>query len=140
MYKRQILSKAALTEWNRFDPAGYRAYAHFKNGVKLDEELMTSYCREITEEYQLPMPKMNSKYFAYVSKSFDLALMAGVIAIVLIGGYIVIQSIFRISINDKIQSYLLDDDKIQHLCHRQRFAGIAVLRSAGGVHLSLIHI
>ena len=100
-----ILSKAALTEWNRFDPAGYRAYAHFKNGVKLDEELMTSYCREITEEYQLPMPKMNSKYFAYVSKSFDLALMAGVIAIVLIGGYIVIQSIFRISINDKIKSY-----------------------------------
>mgnify|MGYP000249578600 CR=1 FL=1 len=58
-----------------------------------------------TEEYQLPMPKMNSKYFAYVSKSFDLALMAGVIAIVLIGGYIVIQSIFRISINDKIKSY-----------------------------------
>ena len=66
---------------------------------------MTSYCREITEEYQLPMPKMNSKYFAYASKSFDFALMAGVIALVLIGGYIVIQSIFRISINDKIQSY-----------------------------------
>ena len=55
---------------------------------------MTSYCREIAEEYQLPMPKMNSKYFAYASKSFDFALMAGVIAIVLIGGYIVIQSIF----------------------------------------------
>lgn len=51
------------------------------------------------------MPKMNSKYFAYASKSFDFALMAGVIAIVLIGGYIVIQSIFRISINDKIKSY-----------------------------------
>ena len=66
---------------------------------------MTSYCREIAEEYQLSMPKMNSKYFAYASKSFDFALMAGVIAVVLIGGYIVIQSIFRISINDKIQSY-----------------------------------
>ena len=51
------------------------------------------------------MPKMNSKYFAYASKSFDFALMAGVIAVVLIGGYIVIQSIFRISINDKIRSY-----------------------------------
>ena len=100
-----ILSKAALTEWNRFDPAGYRAYAHFKNGVKLDEELMTSYCREITEEYQLPMPKMNSKYFAYASKSFDFLPIFGVIVIVLIGGYIVIQSIFRISINDKIRSY-----------------------------------
>ena len=100
-----ILSKAALTEWNGFDPAGYRAYAHFKNSDQLGEELMTSYCREIAEEYQLPMPKMNSKYFAYASKSFDFALMAGVIAIVLIGGYIVIQSIFRISINDKIRSY-----------------------------------
>ena len=100
-----ILSKAALTEWKGFDPTGYRAYVHFKNSDQLGEELMTSYCREIAEEYQLPMPKMNSKYFAYVSKSFDLALMAGVIAIVLIGGYIVIQSIFRISINDKIRSY-----------------------------------
>ena len=100
-----ILSNAALTEWDGFDPAGYRAYAHFKSSDQLGEELMTSYCREIAEEYQLPMPKMNSKYFAYASKSFDFALMAGVIAIVLIGGYIVIQSIFRISINDKIKSY-----------------------------------
>ena len=100
-----ILSKAALTEWKGFDPAGYRAYVHFKNSDQLGEELITSYCREIAEEYQLPMPKMNSKYFAYASKSFDFALMAGVIALVLIGGYIVIQSIFRISINDKIKSY-----------------------------------
>ena len=100
-----IISKAALTEWAGFDPAGYRAYAHFKNSVQLDEELMTSYCREIAEEYQLSMPKMNSKYFAYASKAFDFAPIVGVIAIVLIGGYIVIQSIFRISINDKIKSY-----------------------------------
>ena len=98
-----ILSNAALTGWKGFDPTGYRAYVHFKNSDQLGEELMTSYCREIAEEYQLPMPKMNSKYFAYASKSFDFALMAGVIAIVLIGGYIVIQSIFRISINDKIK-------------------------------------
>lgn len=28
-----ILSKAALTEWNGFDPAGYRAYAHFKTAI-----------------------------------------------------------------------------------------------------------
>ena len=100
-----ILSNAALTEWKGFDPAGYRAYVHFKNSDQLGEELITSYCREITEEYQLPNPRMNNRYFTYVSKSFNFALMAGVIAIVLIGGYIVIQSIFRISINDKIQSY-----------------------------------
>ncbi len=100
-----ILSKAALTEWNGFDPAGYRAYVHLKNSDQLGEELITSYCREIAEKYQLPNPRMNNRYFTYVSKPFDFALMAGVIAIVLIGGYIVIQSIFRISINDKIKSY-----------------------------------
>ena len=100
-----ILSKAALTEWKGFDPAGYRAYVHFKNSDQLGEELMTSYCREIAEEYQLPNPSMNNKYFAYASKSFDFLPIFGVIVIVLIGGYIVIQSIFRISINDKIRSY-----------------------------------
>ena len=78
-----ILSKAALKECDGFNPAGYRAYAHFKNSDQLDEELMTSDCREIAEEYQLPIPKMNNKYFAYASKSFDFALMASVIAIVL---------------------------------------------------------
>ena len=100
-----ILSKAALTEWKGFDPAGYRTYVHFKNSDQLDEELMTSYCREIAEEYQLPTPSMNNRYFTYASKPFDFTLMAGVIILVLIGGYIVIQSIFRISINDKIKSY-----------------------------------
>ena len=100
-----ILSKAALTEWKGFDPVGYRAYVHFKNSDQLGEELITSYCREIAEEYQLPNPSMNNKYFAYASKSFDFLPIVGVIVIVLIGGYIVIQSIFRISINDKIRSY-----------------------------------
>ncbi len=51
------LSNAALTGWKGFDPTGYRAYVHFKNSDQLGEELMTSYCREIAEEYQLPMPK-----------------------------------------------------------------------------------
>ena len=100
-----ILSKAALTEWKGFDPAGYRAYVHFKNSDQLGEELITSYCKEIAEEYQLPNPSMNNKYFAYASKSFDFLPIVSVIVIVLIGGYIVIQSIFRISINDKIRSY-----------------------------------
>ena len=124
-----ILSNAALTGWKGFDPTGYRAYVHFKNSDQLGEELMTSYCREIAEEYQLPMPKMNSKYFAYASKSFDFALMAGVIAIVLIGGYIVIQSIFRISINDKIKSY-----------GQLRTIGATPKQIKRIVKLSLIHI
>lgn len=32
-----VLSKAALTEWAGFDPAGYRAYVHFKNDTKLED-------------------------------------------------------------------------------------------------------
>ena len=48
---------------------------------------------------------MNSSYFAYASKSIDFAATGGVAALVLIGGYVVIQSIFRISVQDKIQSY-----------------------------------
>ena len=32
-----ILSNAALIEWKGFDPAGYRAYAHFKNSDQLGE-------------------------------------------------------------------------------------------------------
>ena len=55
-----ILSNAALTGWKGFDPTGYRAYVHFKNSDQLGEELMTSYCREIAEEYQLPMIRLNT--------------------------------------------------------------------------------
>ena len=103
-----ILSNAALTEWNGFDPAGYRAYVHFKNSDQLGEELMTSYCREIAKEYQLEMPIMNLSYMKFYKQPVNvsmLALVAGIAVLVIIGGYVVIQSIFRISINDKIQSY-----------------------------------
>ncbi len=48
---------------------------------------------------------MNSSYFAYGSKPIDLAAIGGIAALALIGGYVVIQSIFRISIQDKIHSY-----------------------------------
>lgn len=48
---------------------------------------------------------MNSNYFAFHSKSVDFVTIFGIAALVLMGAYVVIQSIFRISINDKIQSY-----------------------------------
>ena len=99
------VSKAALTQWAGFDPAGYRAYVHFQNDGQLSEEVMTARCREIAARYGLPHVGMNSSYFAYASKSIDFAATGGVAALALIGGYVVIQSIFRISIQDKIQSY-----------------------------------
>ena len=99
------VSKASLTQWAGFDSAGYRAYVHFQNDEQLSQEVMAAYCQEIAARYGLPHVGMNSSYFAYTSKSIDFAAIGSIAALVLIGGYVVIQSIFRISIQDKIQSY-----------------------------------
>ena len=99
------VSKAALTQWAGFDPAGYRAYVHFQSDRQFDQETLTAHCREIAGRYGLPPAGMNNSYFTYYSKSIDFSTIGGIAALVLIGGYVVIQSIFRISVQDKIQSY-----------------------------------
>ena len=99
------VSKAALTQWAGFDPAGYRAYVHFQGDRQFDQETLTAHCREIAGRYGLSPAGMNNSYFIYYSKSIDFSTIGGIAALVLIGGYVVIQSIFRISIQDKIQSY-----------------------------------
>lgn len=100
-----VVSKEALTKWVGFDPTGYRAYVHFQNDRQIDKETMIARCREIAVQYNLPPAGINSSYFVYYSKPIDFATVFGIALLVLIGGYIVIQSIFCISINDKIQSY-----------------------------------
>ncbi|RKI44038.1 ABC transporter permease [bacterium D16-51] len=99
------VSKEALTQWAGFDPAGYRAYVHFKNDRQFDQETMAARCREIATQFGSAHVGMNSNYFASNSKSIDFVTIFGIAALVLAGGYVVIQSIFRISVNDKIQSY-----------------------------------
>ncbi|KAI4448415.1 hypothetical protein C823_002935 [Eubacterium plexicaudatum ASF492] len=99
------VSKEALTQWAGFDPAGYRAYVHFKNDRQFDQEAMAAHCREIAAQFGSAHVGMNSNYFASNSKSIDFVTIFGISALVLAGGYVVIQSIFRISVNDKIQSY-----------------------------------
>ena len=99
------VSKAALTQWAGFDPAGYRAYVHFKNDRQFSQETMAAHCREIAAQFGSAHVGMNSNYFASNSKSIDFVTVFGIAALVLAGGYVVIQSIFRISVNDKIQSY-----------------------------------
>ena len=103
-----LLSKEALKGWSGYDPADYRAYVHFKNEQQMDETELTARSREIAKEYQLEMPIMNLSYMKFYKQPVNvsmLALVAGIAVLVIIGGYVVIQSIFRISINDKIQSY-----------------------------------
>ena len=99
------ISKAALTQWAGFDSDGYRAYVHFKNDRQLDQETMAARCREIAAQFGSAHAGMNSNYFASDSRSIDFVTIFGIAALVLAGGYVVIQSIFRISVNDKIQSY-----------------------------------
>ncbi len=100
-----VISKAALAQRAGSDPAGYRAYVHFQNDEQLSQEAMTARCREIAAQYGLPHVRMNSRYFAYHARSIDYPTVLGVAALALTGGFVVIQSIFRISIQDKIQSY-----------------------------------
>ena len=99
-----LLSKEALKGWSGYDPADYRAYVHFKNEQQMDETELTARSREIAKEYQLEMPVMNLSYMKFYKQPVNvsmLALVAGIAVLVIIGGYVVIQSIFRISINDK---------------------------------------
>lgn len=100
-----IVSRAALAGWSGFDPSGYRAYVHFRNDRQLSQEAMSAHCREVAARYGLPPAGMNGNYFVYHSKSIDFTTTLAIAALVLIGGYVVIQSIFRISVMDKIQSY-----------------------------------
>lgn len=100
-----ILSKEALAKWAGFHPAGYRAYVHFKNDTQMDEAAMTAFCRTLTEKYDLPPAGMNHRYFASYQRSIDIAAVGGIALLVLIGGYVVIRSIFLISVVDKIQSF-----------------------------------
>lgn len=102
-----LISKAMLQNWSGFDPAGYRAYVHFINDQSMDEDTMLSFCRRLADDKGLPVPGTNTQYFRFHS-GFDAnsITVIGVVAVlVLIGSSIVIQSIFRISVSDKIQSY-----------------------------------
>ena len=103
-----LVSKAALIKWSGYSDSMYVAYCHFENDRQLDEDTIRSLYEQIAEENNLPEPRFSTLYFRYAeSNNFfrSLPLMFTVAAIVLIGGCIVIQSIFHISINDKIQSY-----------------------------------
>lgn len=100
-----VVSKAALTEWDGFDSTGYRAYVHFQNSQQMNQETITARCQKIAAQYGLSSARMNNVYFSYYSKAIDFATVGTIAILALIGGYVVIQSIFRISIQDKIQSY-----------------------------------
>ena len=103
-----LVSKAALIKWNGYNDSMYIAYCHLKNDTQLDADTIQLFYQQIAEANNLPEPRFNTVYFRWAGSDTvfgALPLVLMVAGIVLVGGYIVIQSIFRISINDKIQSY-----------------------------------
>ena len=78
------------------------------NVERLDGELIKSYVQKIKEELQIPGVGFHDAYFRYIDGEISMEnvlLLMAFAGIVLVGGCVVIQSIFRISIIDKIKSY-----------------------------------
>ena len=103
-----VLSHAALEGWADYNPAGYLAYVHLAGDQALSAEAIEAFYRQTAEDLDLPVPGFSNVYFRYHDSSYlrevlPMVLVLG--ALVLAGGCLVIQSIFRISIQDKIQSY-----------------------------------
>ena len=103
-----LISKEMLEQCKKYESNGYFAYVHLKNVDQLDGELIKSYVQKIKEELQIPGVGFQDAYFRYIDGDISMEnvlLLMAFAGIVLVGGCVVIQSIFRISIIDKIKSY-----------------------------------
>lgn len=103
-----LISNEFLKQYANYNPSGYRAYTHLKNDTKMTRKEIEFYCEKLSETYGLSSPSYNSPYFIWISgrinpESIPLAALLSVI--VLTGGCVVIQSIFRISVIEKIQCF-----------------------------------
>ena len=95
-----------LKQCKKHEPDGYFAYVHLKNIDQLDGELIKADVQKIKEELQIPGVGFHDAYFRYIDGDISMEnvlLLMAFVGIVLVGGCVVIQSIFRISIIDKIK-------------------------------------
>ena len=103
-----LISKEMLKQCTKYEPDGYFAYVHLNHVDQLDGELIKSDIQKIKEELQIPGVGFHDAYFRYIDGDISMEnvlLLMAFAGIVLVGGCVVIQSIFRISIIDKIKSY-----------------------------------
>lgn len=103
-----FVSKEMLKQWPDYDASGYRAYIHLNTDLEMSEKEIKDYCIEAASQLQISSPSFHSQYFRWTFGGMDtgsllaISLLAG---LVLVGGSVVIQSIFRISVTEKIQYY-----------------------------------
>ena len=100
-----FISKDRLKEDKDYNKSAYLAYVHMNNNI--EPEQMKEFYNKVAEKNKMKV-SFHDNYFRYAEKeSFleQIPIMAAIAGIVLIGSCIVIQSIFQISIMDKIQSF-----------------------------------
>ena len=101
-----MISKAALQQLDGYKTDGYFAYVHLKNAETMPEETSKAFFTQIAEKNQLRSVRFHSEFFEDMKTDWSqVMIILGLAGIIGLGAWVVIQSIFRISINDKIKSY-----------------------------------
>lgn len=98
-----LISEKRLKNYEEYDETSSMVYVH----VKKNAEEIKEYCSKIAEKNNLPVA-FNNQYFRYINQVISveqLGILSVLTALVLIGSYTVIKSIFQISIVNKIQNY-----------------------------------
>ena len=87
---------------------GFRStfFGHLKNAENMPEETSKAFFAQIAEKNQLRSVRFHSEFFKDMKTDWSqVMIVLGLAGIIGLGAWVVIQSIFRISINDKIKSY-----------------------------------
>lgn len=102
-----LVSRAFLAAWPDYDPSGYAAYVHFKDADHYEQDALKTLAAEMCERFDLPHVGYSSLYFtpSRSLKTSDVLQAAALALLVAFGGSIVIRSIFRLSVIEKVRSY-----------------------------------
>ena len=139
-----MISKAALQKMDSYKTDGYFAYVHLKNVENMPEETSKAFFAQIAEKNQLRSVRFHSEFFQDMKTDWSqFMIILGLAGIIGLGAWVVIQSIFRISINDKIKSYGqlrtigATKKQIKRIVKKERNQ-LGVLGSIIGITLSVI--
>lgn len=96
-----------MKEQPGYDPSGYNAYVHIKGADSYYADDLKRLGTEIRDRLGLRSVSYSSIYFS-VSRTIqpeNILQLTAVVLVVMLGGSMVIRSIFRISVLEKIQNY-----------------------------------
>lgn len=105
-----LISREDVKAYRGYDPSGWRSYVHLKGDRQMDKEQMEETLEQLRTDLRLDSMTVNSGYFrTFYGDGEDtgstVAALLVLAVVVFAGACIVIQSIFRISVLEKIRSY-----------------------------------